>query len=279
MPAPRPSLDHLPRSFVALGDSFTEGMEDDLGPTGRHLGWADRVVAALATQTGRVQYANLAVRGKLLDQVVRDQLPPAIELQPDLVTFHAGANDVLRPRVEVASVLSRYDPAVATLREAGIATLLFTVVERAGGTGRTAARLAARFAAFNAGVRETATRHGCLVADVGSQPALQDRRLWHEDRLHLVPAGHARVAAAVLEQLGVRDPALLRGEPGWWREPLPPGVRPGLGADLVGDVRWVRRYFAPWVGRRLRGVSSGDGITAKHAELIDVVAEDHIDAG
>jgi hypothetical protein len=56
-------------------------------------------------------------------------------------------------------------------------------------------------------------------------------------------------------------------------------VRPGLGADLVGDVRWVRRYFAPWVGRRLRGVSSGDGITAKHAELIDVVAKDHIDAG
>ncbi|MGZ4639919.1 MAG: SGNH/GDSL hydrolase family protein [Actinomycetes bacterium] len=277
MPTPF-SADRPPRSHVAMGDSFTEGMEDDLGPTGRHLGWADRVVAALAMQAGQVRYANLAVRGRLLDQVAEEQLPVAIALRPDLVTFHAGPNDVLRPRVAVAAVVTRYDRAVASLRDAGIETLLFTVIERAGGTGRTAARLAARFAAFNAGVRETAARHGCLVADVGAEPALHDRRLWHEDRLHLAPAGHARVAAAVLEQLGVTDPVLLGGEAGWWREPLAPGVRPGRGADLVADVRWVRRYFAPWVSRRLRGVSSGDGITAKHAELVDVVAKRADDA-
>ena len=58
------------RTFVALGDSFTEGLEDDLGPDGRHLGWADRVAAALATHEGGLRYANLAVRGKVLDEVV-----------------------------------------------------------------------------------------------------------------------------------------------------------------------------------------------------------------
>jgi lysophospholipase L1-like esterase len=270
---------HPPRSFVSVGDSFTEGMEDELGPTGRHLGWADRVAAALAMATGQVRYANLAVRGKRIDQVVDEQLPVAIALRPDMVTFHGGPNDVLRLQVEVASVVRRYDRAVASLREAGIETLVFTVIERAGGTGRTASRLAARFAAFNVGVRETADRHGCLLADVGAEPALQDRRFWHQDRLHLAPAGHARVAAAVLEQLGVQESRLLGGDPGWWREPLPPGVRPGRGADVVADVRWVGRYFAPWVGRRLRGVSSGDGITAKHAELIDVVANGRSEAG
>jgi hypothetical protein len=145
------------------------------------------------------------------------------------------------------------------------------VIERAGGTGRTAARLAARFARFNIGVRRAAERTGALVVDVGAEPALQDRRLWHEDRLHLAPAGHARVAAAVLETLGVDDPELLGGTAGWWREPLPPGVRPGRRADVLADVRWVRRYFAPWVGRRLRGVSSGDGLSAKHLELVDLV--------
>ena len=266
-------------SLVVMGDSFTEGLEDDLGTTGRHLGWADRVAAALATRSGRVRYANLAVRGRLLDQVVDEQLPVAVALQPDLATFHAGPNDVLRPRTDVAAVLGRYDRAVGSLADGGVPTLLFTVIERAGGTGRTAAALAARFAAFNEGVRAAAARHGALVADLGAVPALQDRRLWHEDRLHLAAEGHARVAAGVLEALGVLDPALLGGEPGWWRVPLRPGERTGRRSDLVADVRWVRRYFAPWVGRRLRGVSSGDGMTAKHASLVDVIAKEPTDAG
>ena len=258
------------RTFVALGDSFTEGLEDELGPGGRHLGWADRVAAALATAEGGLRYANLAVRGRLLDQVVDEQVPTALALAPDLVSFHAGPNDVLRLGRDVDAVVRRYAAAVSALDGAGVQLLLFTVIERAGGTGRTAARLAARFARFNDGVRGAAARTGAVVVDVGSEPALQDRRLWHEDRLHLAPAGHARVAAAVLEALGVTDPALLGGEPGWWRAVLPPGQSPGRRADLVADVRWVRRYLTPWVVRRLRGVSSGDGLAAKHLELVEL---------
>ena len=261
------------RSLVATGDSFTEGLEDELGPTGRHLGWADRVAAALATVAGPdgVRYANLAVRGRLLDQVVDEQLPIALDLRPDLVTFHAGPNDVLRPRTDIDAVLRRYDAAVAGLRAAGVQTVLFTVIERAGGTGRTAQRLAERFARFNEGVRATAARHGALLVDQGTVAALQDRRLWHEDRLHLAPAGHERVAAAVLERLGVTDPDLLGGDPGWWRASLDVAARRSRGHDVLGDVRWVRRYLLPWVGRRLRGVSSGDRVLPKHAELVQVL--------
>lgn len=154
-----------------MGDSFTEGLEDELGPSGRHLGWADRVAAALATRDGGLRYANLAVRGRLLDQVVDEQLPIALGLSPDLVTFHAGPNDVLRPRADVPAVLTRYDAAVASLRGTGVDTVLFTVIERAGGTGRTAQRLADRFAAFNAGVRDVARRHGALLVDQGAVPS------------------------------------------------------------------------------------------------------------
>ena len=95
------------RTFVALGDSFTEGLEDDLGPAGRHLGWADRVAAALATREGGLRYANLAVRGRLLDQVVAEQVPAALALRPDLLSFHAGPNDVLRPGRDVGAVVRR----------------------------------------------------------------------------------------------------------------------------------------------------------------------------
>jgi len=260
-------------SFVALGDSFTEGLEDERGPDGRHRGWADRVAAALATSNGRVRYANLAVRGRLLDQVIAEQVPAAIVLAPSLISFHAGPNDVLRPRVDLPALLIRYEAAVERLRDTGAQVLLFTVTGRAG-TGRTAELLATRFGAFNATAREVADRHGCLLVDIASAPALQDRRLWHEDRLHLAPEGHARVAAAVLERLGFSDPELLAGAIGWWREPLPTVTARGIAgraADLLADLRWVRRYLLPWVGRRLRGVSSGDLLTAKQLGLVDVV--------
>jgi lysophospholipase L1-like esterase len=259
------------RSFVAVGDSFTEGLEDDLGPAGRHRGWADRVAAALAVANGGIRYANLAVRGRLLDAVTLEQVPVAEELRPDLVSFHAGGNDILRPRVDLPRVLSRYEYAVERLRAAGAEVLLFTVVGRTGGSGRTAELLAGRFGAFDAHVREVAERHGCAVADLGGAAALQDRRFWHDDRLHLGPDGHARVAAAALEALGVRDDSLLGGPAGWWRDPLPPRPPAGRRADLVADVRWVRRHFVPWVSRRLRGVSSGDGVSPKHPEPVDVL--------
>jgi lysophospholipase L1-like esterase len=253
------------RTFVAVGDSFTEGLEDEIGPAGRHRGWADRVAAELARTQGSLRYANLAVRGRLLDQVVVLQLPVALELAPDLVSFHAGPNDVLRPRADVPALVGRYDAAVGTLAAAGIRTILFTVVERTG-AGRTAERLAPRFRAFNAGVRSAARRHGAVLVDLAAVPVLNDRRLWHEDRLHLAPEGHARVAAAVLAALGIE-------QSDWWRSELPGSPRASRAAALAADARWLRVHLLPWIGRRIRGVSSGDLIAAKHPELVDIIPD------
>lgn len=254
-------------SFLALGDSFTEGMEDELGPDGRHRGWADRVAVALAVERPGLVYGNLAIRGRLLDQVIAEQLPVALELRPDLVSFHAGPNDVLRPGMDLAGLAGRYDDAVAQLTAIGCTVLLFTAIERAGGTSRFADRLASRFGAFNTEVRVTAARHGAVLVDVGRERAFYDRRLWHEDRLHLAPSGHARVAVAVLEALGVTDPGRLGGAPGWWRQHLLAVGRPPRHRRVAADLRWVARYLAPWIARRLRGVSSGDGVTCKRPEL------------
>lgn len=259
------------RSYVALGDSFTEGMEDDVGPQGRHLGWADRVATALASASGGMTYANLAVRGRILDPVVAEQVPAALALHPDLVSFCAGGNDVLRPGTDIAGVLRRYDAAVERLVAGGSQVLLLTVIEGAGGTSRTAQRLSRRFAAYNAGVRASAARHGCILADLGAVPAFREPRLYAEDRLHLGAEGHRRVAGAVLEALGVRDPDLLGGEPGWWRAPLPPPGPVSRLATWAGDVRWLRRHLLPWVGRRLRRRSTGDLVGPKHTELVDVL--------
>ena len=249
--------------LVCLGDSFTEGMSDDLRPDGHHLGWADRVARALAQREaaagGQVEYANLAVRGKLLDQVVAEQIGPARVMEPTLLTFHAGPNDVLRRGTDLPGLYRRYEAAVSALAPGTDQLVLFTAIGRAGGTGRLAAALAERFGAFNRMVRDVAARHGARVVDLEVVPALTDRRMWNEDRLHLNAEGHRRVAAAVLETVGIDDPDLLGGAPGWWRTPLPAAPASRRSADLAADVRWIRRHLVPWVGRRLRGVSSGDG--------------------
>lgn len=261
--------------FVALGDSFTEGLHDTVGADGRHRGWADRVADALAHHAGGLQYANLAVRGRLLDEVVEEQVPIALGLSADLVSFHGGANDVLRPGVDIAALAPRYDDAVARLRASGAEVVLFTVIERAGGTGRLADGLARRIAAFNGRVvRPTSQRHGAILVDVGHVRALHDRRLWHEDRLHLRPDGHARIAAAVLEAIGLDDEARLGGPSGWWRQTLDVAPAAGRMASASADVRWVRRHLLPWVGRRLRGVSSGDAVQAKRPELVELYPPD-----
>jgi lysophospholipase L1-like esterase len=257
--------------FVAIGDSFTEGLHDEVGPDGRHRGWADRVAEALAVTGDGLHYANLAVRGRLLDEVAEEQVPLALGLGADLVSFHAGGNDVLRPKADLGALAERYDAAVERLRASGAEVVVFTVLERAGGTSRLADGLARRIAAFNGRVvRPTAQRHGARLADVGVVRALQDRRLWHEDRLHLTAEGHRRVTAAVLETLGVDDERLLAGPAGWWRRPLdapPPAARVHAVRD---EVRWVRRHLLPWVGRRIRGTSSGDTVAPKRSELVEI---------
>lgn len=251
-------------SFVAVGDSFTEGLEDGPATDGHYVGWADRVARTLARHHLGMRYANLAVRGKLLDEVVADQLVAALARRPDLLAFHAGGNDVLRPGVDVTAVLRHYDLAVRrAIADAGT-VLLFTVIERSGAAGRAADRLAARIARFNDGVRRTAADHGAVLVDVGAEPALHDPQLWADDRLHLAPEGHRRVAAAVLEQLGI---ASGHPDPGWWRSPLPPSTATGPLVRVRQDARWVTGHLLPWVGRRLRGVSSGDGRSAKRPRL------------
>lgn len=250
--------------LVCVGDSFTEGVADDVRPDGEHLGWSDRVAAALA-RAEPVEYANLAVRGKLLDQVVDVQVPAAEALQPDILTFHAGGNDVLRRGTDLPDLFRRYDEAVAEICTSDRRVVLFTCLTRAGGTGKLADAIATRLDAFNDNVREVARRHGALVVEIDSAEAFNDRRFWNADRLHLNAEGHKRVAAAVLETLGMPGDAK-------WREPLPPVKARTKAEDLVADLKWAGNHFAPWVWRRLRGVSSGDGRVPKQPELREVRA-------
>ena len=245
--------------LITCGDSFTEGMTDEV-VNGLYTGWADRVADVMAQESPVFTYANFAIRGKLVAQVVQEQIPIAMQYVTGAETvfvFHAGANDVLRPNYKAELVLPLYTDAVRKIAASGATVLLFTVLEKTAGKGRTAKLWATRFAEFNSNVRGIAKEVGALVADANEDGFLSDRRFLAKDRLHLNPAGHDRVAQSVLQKLGLPYSPT-------WRTPPPTAPTPAFLIRTFQDFRWLITFLTPWLWRRARGKSSGDGRIAKY---------------
>ncbi|GAB2605559.1 SGNH/GDSL hydrolase family protein [Streptomyces capparidis] len=245
-------------SYVALGDSFTEGMSDAL-PDGSYRGWADLLAARLAERSPGFRYANLAVRGKLIGQILDEQVAPAAAMKADLVSLVGGANDVLRPKCDVGLVCARYEEAAERLAPTARKLLLVRPVDPRGRM-RGGTRLMPRVERLLATIEETARRHDAAVLDLFSVRTLDDPRMWADDRLHFSTEGHRRVAEGAWQALGL--PATFD-----WTEPLPPAAPVPWTERCRADLRWARIHLGPWVGRRLTGRSSGDGRLPKRAEL------------
>ena len=258
-------------SFVAIGDSFTEGL-NDAAPGGGFRGWADRLAGLLAAEYPGLRYANLAVRGKLLREIVAEQVPAAAAMSPGLVSIAGGGNDILRPGADPDVLAELFDAAVARLRASGAQVLMFTGFDPV--ALPVLRLLRGRIGTYNMHLRGIADAHGCYLVDLWSMRFFRSPGAWSQDRLHLTAQSHQRVALRACEVLGV--PVTED-----WRAPLaadPPQTPvPASTADAMTraawlaargqDARWVRDYLAPWISRRLHGASSGDGRSAKRPAL------------
>lgn len=290
-----PSPDGAPRApwrrYVALGDSFTEGLWDVPGgeppttttavdPALACRGWADLLAAHLAERAadgapgtdgrsapadgapdpdGPVLYANLAIRGRLLRPILREQVPAALALRPDLVSLVGGGNDMLRPAVDPDDLAATLEAAVVRLRAAGADVLLATGMDVK--DSPVVRRTRPRVAVFNAHVWSIARRHGAAVLDVWGMRSLRDWRMWAPDRIHLTTDGHRRVAQAALVALG------LEPDDAAWDDPLTPLPPLPRAAQLQENATWFREHAYPWATRRLRGRSSGDERRPKRPAL------------
>ena len=246
-------------SYVAIGDSFTEGVGDPCPDGGGFRGWADLFAQRAAEVWPGFSYANLAIRGRLFDRIVDEQIVPAIKQSPDLVSFAAGGNDVLRPGFNATRLSTRAHEVVRLLKAADCEVMLFTcadVTNLLPGMKM----LRKRFKATNDAYRRVAARHDAILIDLWADDGFADPRLWAADRLHLNTLGHQRVAATVCKAFDIApDPA--------WLAPLPAGVK--VRPELSGPV-WAGKHLAPWIKRRLTGKSSGDTVEPKRPNLTRV---------
>jgi lysophospholipase L1-like esterase len=247
--------------FVALGDSFTEGVgdRDERLPNGVR-GWADRVAEKLAKAQPGWRYANLAIRSKRLRHVIGEQLEPALRMRPTLVTLYAGGNDILDIKTDMAALIADYEKLVARLAGTGATVVLFTGFDVK--VSALLEPLKKRNTFYNERVRAIAEKYGAVLVDYWCLDAFHDPRMWDSDRLHMSKAGHQYLAGQVLDQLGV--PHRIR--PKDWDPP----ARLGLREWERRQRRWVHDWVLPLFGRKLRGITLGDALTPRWPEPVKV---------
>lgn len=237
--------------YVAIGDSFTEGV-GDLLPDGRERGWADLVAQGWADAAGHsISYANLAIRGKLAWPIVEQQLEPALALKPTHLSFNGGGNDMLRPRADLERIVGIFEHVLRRCDEEGVQLIVLSGANPSAGLplGRVLQTRGDRLS--SAVEQRIAARTDVLTAYNWFDRDLAAGEFWSVDRLHMNARGHHRVAARVLEAVGFTAP----GE--WWHLREIPEV------ERLKGTAYYREHVGPWVRRRLAGTSSGDGRAAK----------------
>ncbi len=215
---------------------------------------------ALAQANPDLRYANLAVRGRRMDEILSEQVQTAAMLEPDLVTIYAGMNNLLLVRNNIDAMMAGYAEGLKMLQQTGAVVLAFTAADL--GTVPLFRRLRGRAAVYNELLRGIADDLGLQIVDFWRFAEFRDARLWDGDRIHLSPLGHERFAAKVLDTLVVsheltsRSAAFLS----------PPPVR-----DFRANLRWTAAFAAPWVAKRVRRATPGAGIEPKSTTLKKVL--------
>ena len=197
------------RRFIALGDSFTEGVGDLLEgvPLRSAPDWlADWMRAA----NPGMRYTNLATRGLRAAEIRSHQMQRGLNLGPDLVSVVAGANDCLRGPFSADSLKAELTLMFGAFE--GIGAQIFTAslpnftlrLELPDGVRM---RLRRNLETANRILRDLAGRYGAIFFDLWESDLDKNPALWSEDGVHPNALGYLEAAKAVaplLEAHGIK---------------------------------------------------------------------------
>jgi lysophospholipase L1-like esterase len=245
--------------YVALGDSQTEGLWDGDDTVGLR-GFADRLAEIVDTHYPGLTYANLAVRGRRIRDLLDDQLPKALAMEPDLVTVCIGMNDVTRPGPNFDHAVTELEDLYAQLALSGatVVTTTFPDLARIIPIGRI---LVARVLRINDKIRSAADWYDFRLVDLYDAPSMSESDTWSADRVHGSPKGHALFASAAAEALN------LPGSNHDWALPSDGATQPSIRSQAYSQALWTQNMLMPWVWRYVRGRSAGDGRAPRRPRL------------
>ncbi len=213
--------------YVAVGASETAGIGADLP---LREGWP-RVLFRTALPPS-TSFVNMGIPGATVAQAIRDELPMAAELRPNLVTVWLNVNDILAG-VPVDRFEREMDTLMGALRRNRATRVLvanvppldqlpsYLACRPSPPAGSAPCRLPVTppppaavndlVDEFNAATSRVAERHGAHVVDLhavglAARAAGTDAALVSGDGFHPSTAGHAAVAEAFAEVLRATGP-------------------------------------------------------------------------
>ncbi len=189
-----------PLTYVAIGASDAVG----IGATNPETdGWVPRFSTRLGST---VRVVNLGVSGSTLAQALQEQVGPALDAQPDVITVWLAVND-LNARVPLEQYGADLDNLLGQLEATHARVLVGNVPDLsalAAYRGMDPAPLNAEVEAWNAVIADTVARHGATVVDLHArwQEINQHPEYLSADGFHPSSDGYQALADAFANSLG-----------------------------------------------------------------------------
>ena len=195
---------HMWKRFVAIGDSFTEGIGDEVEGIALKS-WVDHFVQLCVND---IEYANFAKRGLVTKEIRSQQLEKALTFNPDLVSLIAGANDVLKGRWNHYAYKEDMKCMIDTLSKTGadimIANLTDFTVRLPFSTEKKQV-LKEQLLEANEVILSLSREHQLHHIDFWNHQLVNDNTLWSKDFIHPNSKGYVKVAELIFSSLPVHD--------------------------------------------------------------------------
>jgi acyl-CoA thioesterase I len=191
-----------PLTYVAIGASDAVGVGAGDPET---EGWVPRFGARLGSN---VRIVNLGVSGSTLDQALDEQVGPALDARPDVVTVWLAVND-LNARVPLDRYAAELDTLLIELDATHARVLVGNVPDLArlaAYRGIDPAPLHAEVDRWNQVIAKATARHGATLVDLYShwQEVAEHPEYLSADGFHPSTEGYQALAEVFGEALGAR---------------------------------------------------------------------------
>ncbi|MES5866578.1 GDSL-type esterase/lipase family protein [Bacillus cereus group sp. RP32] len=191
------------KRFVSIGDSFTEGIGDEVEGIALKS-WVDHLVQLCEKD---IEYANFAKRGLVTKEIRSQQLEKALTFNPDLVSLIAGANDVLKGRWNHEAYKNDMKFMIDTLSKAGADIIIaslpdFTV--RLPFSSEKKQVLKEQLLEANEVILSLSREYKLHHVDFWNHHLVNDNTLWSKDLIHPNSKGYVKVAELIFSSLPVQ---------------------------------------------------------------------------
>lgn len=187
------------KTFVALGDSMTEGIGDEVNGI-KKKSWPTYIAEFFNIE----KFSNLAKSGLRSDEIYKEQLETALSMNPDIVSIMAGGNDFIQRKWNAKSYREIMDKMISKFTENGIIVITsnfpdLTQIYKFPFYLLPIAKY--QLKTCNKILDELATKYNTVHIDFWNNPISKEIIYWSNDRIHPNSHGYKVIGDLIISEL------------------------------------------------------------------------------